>query len=54
MGGLDQPPDCDQTLGDEQLVTLAPAPSGRVGEFEEVGEPLVVGIGDDHVASGSA
>ena len=39
---LDQPLHSDQTLGDEQFVTFAPAPCRRVGEVDEVGKPLVV------------
>ena len=51
---LDQSLHGDQTLGDEHLVALAPAAGSWIGEIEEVGEPLVVGIGDRHVASGKA
>ena len=54
MGRLDQSPHGDQTLGDEQLVAFAPTPRRRIGEVDEVGEALVVGIGDDHVANGRA
>ena len=51
---LDQSLDGDQTLGDEDLVAFAPTPRRRIGEVDEVGEALVVGAADRHVASGRA
>ena len=54
MRRLDQSLHGDQTLGDEHLVSLAPAARSWIGEIEEVGEPFVVGVGDRHVANGKA
>ncbi len=55
--GLDETADGDEPFGDEDLIPLAPAAGRRIGELDEVGQPLVAGIGDrlDHeLASGSA
>ena len=54
MGRLEQLGHGDEPFGDEQVVAFAAAACRRVGEVEEVGEALVVGVGDDHFASGKA
>ena len=46
---VEQPRDRRDALGDEQLVALEPAPGGRVGQLDVVGEAGIGGVVDRHL-----